>query len=805
MSMEPDRTIRSPAPTPITPRLGRPGLAAPIPIPPTTLLGRERELAAASDLIRRDDVRLVALTGPGGVGKTRLAIAVAAATALDFADGVAYVELAAVRDEALVGPTIALAPGIGGVDGGRVVERLATHLRERELLLVLDNFEQVLEAAPLISQLLRVCAGLKVLVTTRSVLRISGEWDVAVPPLPLPDPDPEWTAEALSKNAAIRLFVERAQAAKSDFALTAENASAIASICRRLDGLPLAIELAAPRIRIFTPSALEARLNARLPLLIDGPRDLPARQRTLRDAIAWSVDSLGPGERALFAQLAVFSGGFTMEAAESVCDSQQGVNSVVDGIATLVAMSLVTHEHTADTDAIAEPRYQMLETIREFAVELLHEREDASSIRDAHADWMVALTEEAATRFAPRSRTPEASVWLRRLTSEHDNLRSALSWLEEHGRWNDLLRLAGATVYFWELRLLPREGRTWLERALLPERTNGAPPRLRARAVSGLGLLLLRFGDYPAAEANLEDARATFIELGDGDGAAFAQRMLAASAEYQGQEELAAARQIAALELYRAANDPIGISAALDDLSDGAYRRGDYDESWRLGKESVAFARIGESPARLIFALTAAGEAATARSDVAGAAELVREALQYSHEMGYDLGIFDSLAGMAAVATEAGDLVLGAKLQGAATALADARGMTTMPHYALFVHTRTVLKEALGEAAFAAAWEAGRALAPEQAMAEALAPQWETAAVPSNVLSPREREIFRLLASGLTNRAIGQELFISERTVDSHVSRIFRKLDVRTRAEAIAVGRAAGRGASPPTTPIKPE
>jgi non-specific serine/threonine protein kinase len=462
-------------------------------------------------------------------------------------------------------------------------------------------------------------------------------------------------------------------------------------------------------------------------------------------------------------------------------------------------MSLLTRENSVDADAMVEPRYQMLETVREFAVERLAARDDADIVRDAHANWMIALTEQASAHFVPRFRSPEAALWLRRLASEHENLRSALAWMEVRGRWDALLRLAVAAIYFWEHRLLLREGWTWLERALKPERAVNAPPHLRASATSGLGLLLLRFGDYAAAEANLEEARVTFIGLGDENGAAFAQRMLAACAEYQGQEELAAARQLAALQLYRSTGDLLGISAALDDLADGAYRRGDYDEAWRLANESVTTARMGESPARLIGALATAGESATARGDLAQATTLLREGLLLAQDMGFDLGIFNTIIGLAAVATGAGAAELGANLLGAATALADIRGLTAFPHHALLRHTRSSLKEQLGEAAFVAAWEAGRALTPEQAVAAALAAEWETTATPSEALSPREREIFRLLAAGQTNRAIGEELFISERTVDSHVSRIYRKLDVRSRAEAIAVGSAPGRIMAPPS------
>ena len=446
------------------------------------------------------------------------------------------------------------------------------------------------------------------------------------------------------------------------------------------------------------------------------------------------------------------------------------VPSVVDGIASLVETNLVTREIGAEGDATGASRFRMLETIREFAAERLAASDEAIAVRDAHAAWMLALTEEASSRIAPRLKTPEATVWLRRLTAEHDNLRAALSWLEATGRWDDLLRLATAAVHFWELRLHPREGADWLERSLKPTRTADAPLDLRARATSGLGMLLLRLGDYASAEANLEQARMTCLRLGDGDGAAFAQRMLAASAEFQGKEELAAARQAAALDLYRAAGDPIGISAALDDLADGAFRRGDYDEAWRLAEESVTSARAGGSQARLVCALATEGEAATARRDLDLAVAALREGLSLAREMGFDFAILDALAGLAAVAAAAGSAEQAARLLGAASALADARGLTTMPHHALFRQTRTAVQTALGEAAYAAAYATGRALSLDEAIAEGLAvAAGEEAGASAGArlgpplapadphgLTPREREVLRLLAAGHSNREISR-------------------------------------------------
>lgn len=663
-----------------------------LPSPLTGLVGREQDIAEVVERLRGG--RLLTLTGPGGVGKTRVAQAAAEALVDDFADGVVFVALASISDPSLILSTTARALGLPASGGLSPLAILTNALRKRTLLLVLDNLEQVLDAAGDIVDLVSACPGLKVLATSRAPLRVGGEREYPVSPLPVPDPAHLPPLAVLSAIPAVRLFCERGRDVRPDFDLVAENAAPVAAVCARLDGLPLALELAAARLKIFSPQALLNRLDHRLSVLTGGRRDLPARQRTLRDTIAWSYDLLAPVEQVLFRRLAVFAGGCTHPAMESVCHAEGDPDvDLLDGVAALVDHSLLRREAGAE----GEPRYWMLETLREFAREQLARSGELESIHQRHADFFLAQAEQADRSTG----TGERPRWHDQLEVEHDNLRAALSWCAATGDAERGLRLGTALFWFWNLQGHAGEGRARLDdavaRALSLGEARGhpsVPTRLLARALSRAGGLAWHHGDLAAAAPRLEQALALARELGDQHTVAFASEYLGLTALHQGDHARARPRFEVAVGLFRETGDRWALADALSLLADAsppvdghvaealyeeslalyrelddpwaalplaglgrlALHRGDYVAARALTSESLALRRADRSQWMLAaISLASLGEVARCEGDLEQARELFLEGLALSRELAGKSTIAWSLCGLGHVTLKQGD------------------------------------------------------------------------------------------------------------------------------------------------------
>jgi non-specific serine/threonine protein kinase len=826
-------TRRGPGPT--TRRLHN------LPAPPTPLLGRDPELRAAREKLLQEQVRLLTLIGPGGSGKTRLTLAIAEDVLGAFADGVWLVDLTPLRESSLVLPAIARALGLREVGSRPILETLCERLREQQILLVLDNCEHVLGAASQLAELLGACRHLKILAASREPLRLRWEHEFPVPPLPVPNLERLPDVTTLGTVPAVELFVQRAQAVDPSFTLSGENALAVAGLCVRLDGLPLALELAAARIRHLPVRAMLLHLEHGLSILALDARDRPARHRTLGEAIGWSYDLLDRDEQALFRRLSIFVGGCTLGAAEAVCagpESQAGDGesatgaAILDRLGSLVDKSLLRLEQAVH----AEPRFLMLETIREFAHQQLQTLGEADEAAQRHADYYLALAEQA----APRLYTAEQQTGLHRLGQESPNIRVALAWSRSKPTATELwTRLATALGWFWWLHDDLSEGRQWLERviATIPADSD-SPAQLRTRtnALNTAGMLARGQGDYERATALLEEglcaarrsgdrreiawslisraavatdqvdrrhgvelseeAIAICRELGEDWLAGLALYWLGFMACGSGEYERASEYQEASLALRRRIGDIWGIAWSLHDLGLIALGQNEYPRAHARLSEGLVLLRQLNHQRGVAWSLNGLGAVALATGDTAGARSLLTEGLTLRREQGDKRGIAESLEYLGAIARIVGEAERGARLLGAAAALREAIGAPRWPvERAREEQERVASRRALGGTAFDAAWAEGWKMTLESAVADALANVTVPASGPTDEdvrdeqrspLTPREREVAALIARGCSNRQIAAALVISPHTAERHVERILAKLNCSSRAEIAA-------------------
>jgi predicted ATPase/DNA-binding CsgD family transcriptional regulator len=748
----------------------------------SSFVGREKELPEVRRLLENN--RLLTLTGPGGCGKTRLGLAAASELVERFEDGVWMVELASLAEPSLVPQAVASTLGVRERPGSLLAVALSDYLRTRKLLLILDNCEHLIDAcAELAEGWLHSCPGLRVLATSREALGITGEIAWPVPSLSLPDLRRLPDIESLPRYESARLFVERTAAVKPNFTLTEQNAPAVAQVCYRLDGIPLAIELAAARSKVLSVEEISERLDDSFRLLAAGSRTAMPRQRTLHATMDWSHELLGQKERVLFRRLSVFAGGFALEAAESICVGEElQREEVLELLSQLVDKSLVVAQ---ERDGAA--RYRILETIRQYGRERLEEAGEAAHVRERHAGYYLALAEEA----EPKLKGEGQVAWLERLETEHDNLRVAMARLVERGEPEEAARLGWSLWLFWGIRTHLAEGRQSMERALSARGSIVMSASARAKALFVAGMMSNYQGDHLSAEPLVQESLRLFKDLEDKLGTAYALSNTGYVALGQGRYQRAIAVIEEAADLFLEVGEKWGAAIELGFLAVAWRNQGDHERAKRLAERGLAISReIGERQATTSALYTLAILAQTEGEDER-ARDLLEEGLKLSAELGNEADVAHCLEGLASMYGAEGKIVRAARLWGAEEALLEKLEdavYTYVPDRSLHRSQVSAARAQLDEAAWTAAWTEGRVMSLEQAVEYAL--EQEQAPEPAAPepylagLSAREADVLRLVATGLTNAEVAEKLFLSSRTVDWHLSSIYRKLGLHSRAGA---------------------
>jgi predicted ATPase/DNA-binding CsgD family transcriptional regulator len=762
-----------------------------LPSDPTPLFGRDRELEVLRHHLLGGAVRLLTVMGPGGVGKTRLALAAARNVESAFPDGVWFIDLVPLQDPAQLDATIAQALHLKDAASHSSRERVDAYLKHRRLLLVLDNFEHVLPAASRIAELVTTCPHLRVLVTSREPLNLRLEQRVPLPGLAMPAlarPTPETIAQA----PATALFLERARLVQPDFAHTPGNARALAELVHRLDGMPLAIQITAARINVLSPAAMLARLQGQALLSTEEARDVPLRHHTLRDAIEWSHVLLNRGEQELFRQLGAFAGGWTLEAAEAIVQSRDPGVPLWQTLGSLVEKSLAQTEGVG----VGDRRYRMLEMIREYALERLAASGDLDTTRERHAAYYVALAEQA----EPELWGAEEHAWLRRMEQEHENFRAVLRWAGERGEGELSLRLAGALADFWWIRDYLREGRRWLEQALALSPDGPLLPR--AKALVGAGTLAGTLGDYPAARRFLQDAVELAEAVGDPPATARALTRLGMVAMFEDDIPQAQALQERSLALCREIQDLRCQALTVVRLGLACMRLGDLDRAEATLTEGLDLCRTVGNRRLAVVAKSILALVKLKRRDDVGAAVMAVAALTSARETAQSRAPWFAVTTAALVSAHCGDLDRAVRLLAAVEGWSEWTGDVIVFGPAVREAREEITARArqqMGDPAYRTAVAEGRALSADEAVdlaQAALQPLTRTGpdraaatgeARSPSLLSGREQAVLRLIAEGLPNKQIAAALAIAERTVKTHVTSAMNKLGVDNRAHATVV------------------